>query len=83
MAKQAGDEAIVPANGLERMRKYEASQCRKKKRRCLLGVKKVSKTPPGAINLQQIENVVTDLRSSEYTTFDRHIKKLSRLLHKC
>jgi hypothetical protein len=30
---------------------------------------------------RQIENVVSDLRSSEYNTFDRHIKKLSRLLH--
>jgi hypothetical protein len=41
VAKQAGDVAIVPANGLERMRKYEASQCRKKKRRCPLGVNRV------------------------------------------
>jgi len=31
--------------------------------------------------LRQIENAVTDLRSSEYNTFDRHIKQLSRLLH--
>jgi predicted nucleotide-binding protein len=31
--------------------------------------------------LRQIENAVTDLRSSEYTTFDRHVKKLARLLH--
>jgi predicted nucleotide-binding protein len=31
--------------------------------------------------LRQIENAVTDLRSSEYNTFGKHIKKLSRLLH--
>jgi uncharacterized protein YegL len=31
--------------------------------------------------LRQIENTVTDLRSSEYQSFDKHIKKLSRLLH--
>jgi hypothetical protein len=31
--------------------------------------------------LRQIENVVTDLQSAEYNTFDRHIKKLARLLH--
>ncbi|WP_248308056.1 nucleotide-binding protein [Bosea sp. AS-1] len=31
--------------------------------------------------LRQIENVVSDLRRSEANTFDRHIKKLSRLLH--
>jgi predicted nucleotide-binding protein len=30
---------------------------------------------------RQIENTVTDLRSAEYNTFGRHIKKLSRLLH--
>jgi predicted nucleotide-binding protein len=30
---------------------------------------------------RQIENTVSDLRSAEYNTFDRHIKKLSRLLH--
>jgi len=30
---------------------------------------------------RQIENVVSDLRSSEYNTFDRHVKKLSRILH--
>jgi len=31
--------------------------------------------------LRQIENAVTDLRSSEHQTFGKHIKKLSRLLH--
>jgi predicted nucleotide-binding protein len=31
--------------------------------------------------LRQIENIVSDLRRSETNTFDRHIKKLSRLLH--
>jgi predicted nucleotide-binding protein len=30
---------------------------------------------------RQIENTVNDLRSAEFNTFDRHIKKLSRLLH--
>ena len=30
--------------------------------------------------LRQIENAITDLRRSEYNTFDRHIKKLDRLL---
>ncbi|MCB8884021.1 nucleotide-binding protein [Acidisoma cellulosilytica] len=30
---------------------------------------------------RQIENTVSDLRRSEHTSFDRHIKKLSRLLH--
>lgn len=30
---------------------------------------------------RQIENVVGDLRSSEYNTFDRHVRKLSRILH--
>lgn len=30
---------------------------------------------------RQIENIVMDLRRSEYNTFGRHIKKLSRLLH--
>lgn len=30
---------------------------------------------------RQIENAVSDLRSAEYNTFDRHIKKLSRILH--
>jgi hypothetical protein len=39
VAKQAGDVAIVPANGLERMRKYEASQCRKKSADVRLGSK--------------------------------------------
>lgn len=31
--------------------------------------------------LRQIENTITDLRRSEYNTFDRHIKKLNRLLN--
>lgn len=31
--------------------------------------------------LRQIENTITDLRRSEYNTFGRHIKKLSRLIH--
>lgn len=31
--------------------------------------------------LRQIENTVSDLRAAEYNTFDRHIKKLSRLFH--
>ena len=30
---------------------------------------------------RQIENVINDLQSSDDNTFDRHIKKLSRLLH--
>jgi len=30
---------------------------------------------------RQIENTISDLRSAEYNTFDRHIKKLSRILH--
>jgi hypothetical protein len=30
---------------------------------------------------RQIENTVSDLRSAEYNTFGRHIKKLSRILH--
>ena len=30
---------------------------------------------------RQVENTVTDLRRAEYTSFDRHIQKLSRLLH--
>lgn len=30
---------------------------------------------------RQLENTVTDLRRSEYTSFNRHIEKLSRLLH--
>jgi Predicted nucleotide-binding protein containing TIR-like domain len=31
--------------------------------------------------MRQIENVVSDLRNSEYQSFGKHIKKLSRLLH--
>ena len=31
--------------------------------------------------LSQIEDTVADLRSANYQTFDRHVKKLSRLLH--
>jgi hypothetical protein len=31
--------------------------------------------------LRQIENVVSDLRNSEYQSFSKHLKKLSRLLH--
>lgn len=31
--------------------------------------------------LRQIENTITDLRRSEHNTFERHVKKLSRLLH--
>ncbi len=31
--------------------------------------------------LRQIENTNTDLRRSEHNTFERHVKKLSRLLH--
>lgn len=31
--------------------------------------------------LRQIENTVTDLRRAELNSFERHIKKLSRLLH--
>jgi hypothetical protein len=31
--------------------------------------------------LRQIENVVSDLRNSEYQSFGKHLKKLSRLLH--
>ncbi|HAE54972.1 MAG: hypothetical protein CMI62_02975 [Parvibaculum sp.] len=31
--------------------------------------------------LRQIENTINDLRRAEYNTFDRHIKKLARLLH--
>ena len=34
---------------------------------------------PGA--LRQIENVVFDLQSSEYNSFEKHIRKLSQLLH--
>lgn len=30
---------------------------------------------------RQIENTVNDLRSAEHNTFERHIKKLSRILH--
>lgn len=30
---------------------------------------------------RQIENTVSDLRRADYNTFDRHIKKLSRLIH--
>lgn len=33
------------------------------------------------VALSQIEDIVMDLRSANYQTFDRHIKKLSRLLH--
>jgi predicted nucleotide-binding protein len=44
-------------------------------------VKSVSSNKIDPAILRQIENAVTDLRSSEYTTFERHIKKLSRLLH--
>lgn len=44
-------------------------------------VKSVASNKIDPTVLRQIENAVTDLRSSEYTTFDRHIKKLSRLLH--
>src|SRR5208337_991276 len=31
--------------------------------------------------LRQIENTVSDLRRSDFNTFGRHVKKLSRLLH--
>lgn len=31
--------------------------------------------------LRQIDNTVSDLRRAEFNTFERHIKKLSRLLH--
>src|ERR1700688_872776 len=31
--------------------------------------------------LSQIQNTLTDLRSAEYNSYDRHVKKLSRLLH--
>ncbi len=31
--------------------------------------------------LRQIENTVNDLRSTDYSSFDRHIKKLAGLLH--
>jgi len=34
---------------------------------------------PGIVS--QIENTVTDLRHADFNTFERHIKKLSRLLH--
>jgi len=40
--------------------------------------------PSGKIDqsiFRQIENTVSDLRRADYNTFDRHIKKLSRLLH--
>jgi predicted nucleotide-binding protein len=40
--------------------------------------------PNGPIDqtiFRQIENTVSDLRSAEFNTFDRHIKKLSRILH--
>jgi hypothetical protein len=31
--------------------------------------------------LRQIENTITDLRSSDYSNFGKHIKKLARILH--
>jgi hypothetical protein len=30
---------------------------------------------------RQVENSITDLQSADYNTFERHIKKLARLLH--
>ncbi len=31
--------------------------------------------------LSQLQNTLTDLRAAEYNTYERHIKKLSRILH--
>lgn len=38
-----------------------------------------SRIDPGIF--RQIENAINDLQSADYNTFERHIKKLSRLLH--
>ena len=37
--------------------------------------------PVDPATLQQINNAIFDLQSSDYNNFDKHIKKLSRLLH--
>jgi hypothetical protein len=37
--------------------------------------------PVDPATLRQIENTIFDLQSSDYNIFDKHIKKLSRLLH--
>lgn len=39
----------------------------------------LSQMDPGIF--RQIENAINDLQSSDYNTFDKHIKKLARLLH--
>ena len=45
------------------------------------GATSMASTNIDPTTLRQIENVVSDLRNSEYQSFGKHLKKLSRLLH--
>ncbi|TCU74885.1 putative nucleotide-binding protein with TIR-like domain [Bradyrhizobium sp. R2.2-H] len=66
----------------ELKRKYEADiLARAAAARLTNEANDVTNAPVDRTVFRQIENVVSDLRSSEYNTFDRHIKKLSRILH--
>jgi hypothetical protein len=77
-----GSSAIVDGLVAQLKEKYEAEILA---RAAIARLKEEAiKVVGGSIDItifRQIENTVSDLRSAEYNTFDRHIKKLSRILH--
>jgi Predicted nucleotide-binding protein containing TIR-like domain len=74
--------AMVANMAAELKQKYEADiLARAAAARLTSEASEMTGEPIDRTIFRQIENVVSDLRSSEYNTFDRHIKKLSRILH--
>jgi hypothetical protein len=77
----ARDNPVVKPVVQELKRKYEQKILARVAEARLMNQQRSTGMDNVGDELQQIENTILDLRSASYQTFDRHLTKLSRLIH--